>query len=95
MRTTTTSPECQRGISAYVGRADIARRFAAFATLFACLMQLRSVQRFDLDDGGAVVAADPEAHRRGAVVDENPADVGRARQQVVDGLAVAVLSRVT
>src|SRR6266581_6414867 len=43
-----------------------------------------SVQRLELDDRGAVVAADPEGHRRGRVVDEHAPDVGVARQQVVD-----------
>src|ERR1700733_9187919 len=46
-----------------------------------------SVQRLELDDRGAVVAADPEGHRRGAVVDEHAPYVGRARQQIFDELA--------
>jgi hypothetical protein len=39
-----------------------------------------SVQRFDFDDRGAVVAAHPETDWRRAVVDEHPPDVGRTRQ---------------
>src|SRR6266508_7007665 len=46
-----------------------------------------SVQRLELDDRGAVVGADPERYRRGRIVDEHAADVGRARQQVFDHLA--------
>ena len=49
--------------------------------------EVKSVQRFDFDDGGAVIAADPEADRIRAVVDENPPDVGRARQQIIDHFA--------
>src|SRR5262249_49763761 len=47
-----------------------------------------SVERLDLDDGGAVVAADPERDRRRRVVDEHPADVGRPRQQIFHELPV-------
>src|SRR5271154_3330197 len=46
-----------------------------------------SIQRLELDDRGAVVAADPEGHRRGAVVDEHAPNVGRGRQQIFDELA--------
>src|SRR5262245_21749352 len=46
----------------------------------------RLVQRFQLYDRRAVIAADPERHRRGRVVDEHPPDVGLARQQIVDHL---------
>src|SRR5262249_58317195 len=42
------------------------------------------VQRLELDDVGAVVAAYPERHRGRRVVDEDAADVGRLRQQVLD-----------
>src|SRR5262245_45348216 len=43
--------------------------------------------RLDLDDRPAVIAADPKRTRTGAIVDEHPADVGRARQLVLDVLA--------
>jgi hypothetical protein len=46
-----------------------------------------SLQRLDFNDGRAVVASHPEADRRRAVVNEDPPDVGRARQQVIDHLA--------
>src|SRR5262249_52105128 len=46
----------------------------------------RLVERLELDDRRAVVAADPERHRRGRVVDEHAPDVGLARQQVIDHL---------
>src|SRR5436853_73263 len=41
------------------------------------------IERLELDDRGAVIIADPERHRRGGVIDEDAADVGRARQQVL------------
>src|SRR5262249_53302191 len=50
--------------------------------LYAC-----SLLRLKLDERGAVVAADPERHRGRRVVDEDAADVGRLRQQVLDELA--------
>src|SRR5215467_11650120 len=43
-------------------------------------------ERLEPDDGRAVVAADPEGHGRRGVVDVHAADVGVARQQVVDRL---------
>src|SRR6266550_7451462 len=46
-----------------------------------------SVQRFDFKDGSAVVAAYPEADWRRAVIDEDPPDVGRTRQQIIDHFA--------
>ena len=33
------------------------------------------------------IAAHPEAHRRRRIVDEDPADIGRARQQIIDHFA--------
>src|SRR5262245_30250900 len=47
----------------------------------------RLIQRLELDDRGAVVAADPKRDRRGGVVNEHPADVGGARQQIIDDFA--------
>src|SRR5690242_10237777 len=42
------------------------------------------IQRLELDDRRAMVAADPERHGRGRVVDEHAPDIGFSRQQVVD-----------
>src|SRR5690242_5547147 len=42
-----------------------------------------SVERFDLDEVGAVIAADPERHRRRRIVDEHAADVGGLWQQIL------------
>src|SRR6202035_3983211 len=42
------------------------------------------LQRFDLDDRGAVVVADPERDGCGGIVDEHPPDIGTARQEIVD-----------
>ena len=42
------------------------------------------IQRLELDDRRAVVAADPERHRRRRIVDEHAADIGFARQQIFD-----------
>src|SRR5262245_13234985 len=44
-------------------------------------------QRFELDDGRAVVAPDPECHRRRAAVDEHAPHVGRSRQEIRHELA--------
>src|ERR1700685_4761091 len=41
-----------------------------------------SIQRFYLDDRGALVAADPERRPRAAVIDVDAADIGRARQLI-------------
>src|SRR5262245_913404 len=41
----------------------------------------------DLDDRGAVIAADPEGRTRGRVVHEHAAHVGVARQLILDRLA--------
>src|SRR5262245_33000200 len=49
--------------------------------ILACL-----IQRLELDDRGAVVAADPERDRRRGVVDNDAADVGRVRQKIFDEL---------
>src|SRR5262245_28376481 len=46
-----------------------------------------SVQWLHLDQGGAMVAPDPERDRRRRIVDEHGAHVGFARQQVLDRLA--------
>src|SRR5580692_7694341 len=43
-----------------------------------------SLQRLDLHDRGAMVAADPQHRARAGLVDEHAPDVGRARQQVLD-----------
>src|SRR5579871_5997488 len=51
------------------------------------ICDLSSIQRLDLDDRTLVVVADPERHRRGGIVDEDAADVGLARQQILDKLA--------
>src|SRR5262245_53837404 len=45
---------------------------------------LSSVERFELDDAGAVVRADPEHRLPVDVLGEHAADVGRLRQQVFD-----------
>src|SRR5262245_31041580 len=45
------------------------------------------LQRLDLDDRGAVVVADPEHRSRAGLLDEDAADVGRARQQIFGDLA--------
>src|SRR5260370_14865946 len=44
------------------------------------------LQRLDLDDRGAVVAAGPEGDRRRGIVDEHPPYIGGARQQIIDRL---------
>src|SRR5580692_6837056 len=50
-----------------------------------------SIQRLDLDDRGAVVAADPEHRPRAAIVDEDAADIGRARQLIFgDGVGLRI-----
>src|ERR1700728_3626412 len=43
-----------------------------------------SVQRLDLDDRGAVIAADPQHRPGAAIVDEDPPDIGRSRQLIFD-----------
>src|SRR6266478_3910646 len=45
------------------------------------------VERLDLDDGGAVVAADPEHGPAAGFVDEDPPDVGALGQQILRDLA--------
>src|SRR5882672_8735238 len=45
------------------------------------------IERFDLENGGVVVVAGPEGHRRSGVVDENAANIGLARQQILDRLS--------
>src|SRR5712671_2892502 len=47
----------------------------------------RLIQRLQLDEGGAVVAAGPEGDRGGRVVDEHGAHVGLMRQLIFDALA--------
>src|SRR5580700_8272220 len=44
------------------------------------------VQRFDLDEGGLVVAAGPERHGRGRIIDEHAAHIGLGRQLILDAL---------
>src|SRR6266699_4039371 len=46
-----------------------------------------SVQRLNLDDGGAVVVADPERARALRIVDMDTPDMGRARQLIFRVLA--------
>src|SRR6267142_5747014 len=45
------------------------------------------VERLDLHQAGVVIAADPEGHRRGRIVDEHRAHIGVLRHQVFDRLA--------
>src|SRR5690348_5416315 len=45
------------------------------------------IERLDLDDRRAVIAADPQDRPIGRAGDEDAADVGRPRQQIVDDLA--------
>src|SRR5262245_35211324 len=52
----------------------------------ACLLRLELVERLDLHDRGAVIAADPEHRPRSGLLDEHTADIGRARQQVLGEL---------
>src|SRR5579862_326912 len=42
------------------------------------------IQGLELDDRGVVVVAGPQRYRRGAVVDEDAADVGRMRKKIFD-----------
>src|ERR1700761_4911315 len=51
-----------------------------------CVSERALLQRFDLHDRSAVVVADPEADRRGGIVDKDAPDIGAARQQIVDRL---------
>src|SRR5262249_60047252 len=44
------------------------------------------IERLHLDDGGAVVAADPENRPLGGAIHEHAPDIGRARQQIVHDL---------
>src|ERR1700719_1318720 len=48
---------------------------------------LRSVQRFHLDDRGAVIASGPERGWSGRAVDIHAAHIGRAWQQIFGDLA--------
>src|SRR3979411_2187553 len=43
----------------------------------------RLIQRLQLDDGGVVVVAGPEGHRRRRIVDEDAPDIGLLRQQIL------------
>src|SRR5262249_46900907 len=44
------------------------------------------IERLYFDDGGAMVAADPERRPLGGAVHEHAPDIGRARQQIVHDL---------
>src|ERR1700674_2087515 len=46
-----------------------------------------SIQRFDLDDGGAVIVADPEHGLWSVVLHEDAPDIGWTRHQVLGDLA--------
>src|SRR5262249_34812378 len=70
-----------------VPRARICPRADVETSLFRGLVDRTSIHRLDLDDRGAVVAADPERHRAGRVIHEHAADIGRFRQQIFDELA--------
>ena len=50
-------------------------------------LRRRLVKRLDLDDAGAVVAADPEHRPLARTIHEYPPYIGRARQQVIDDFA--------
>src|SRR5882762_4197036 len=65
------APVCSRTIAATVGSVGLKRL----------------VERFDLHDGRAVVAADPERAGAPRIVEIDAADVGRARQHVFRVLA--------
>src|SRR5215470_11607340 len=67
------------------GRRDKARRRRG--DVIQCEPSPLLIERFNLENGGVVVVAGPEGHRRGGVIDENPANVGLARQQVLDRLS--------
>src|SRR5262249_30258828 len=41
------------------------------------------IERFDLDDRSAEIVADPDGHRRFAIIDEHPANVAVAGQKVI------------
>ena len=41
------------------------------------------IERFDLYDRSAEIVADPDCYRRCAIVDEHPADVAVARQEII------------
>src|ERR1700677_4743931 len=62
----------------------LAPRVAALTRATSLPRHRASVERLDLDDGGAVVVAGPERHRRRGVVDVHAADVGDVREQVFD-----------
>src|SRR5437016_5322799 len=47
----------------------------------------RLIERFDFDHRGAQIASDPDRHRRVSIIDEDPANVAAARQQVIRYLA--------
>src|SRR5215471_16889950 len=51
------------------------------------LMCGASVERLDLHDRGAVIAANPEHRARSGLFDEHAPDVGGARQQILGDLA--------
>src|SRR5262249_21290255 len=59
----------------------------AFTPAFDNRRWRTSIHRLDFHDRGAVVAADPERHRRSRVVHQKAADVSRLREQVFDDLA--------
>src|SRR3954468_16307320 len=48
---------------------------------------LALIHWLELDDRGAVIAADPEGDRRRRVVDENAPDIGRARDKIFGKVA--------
>jgi hypothetical protein len=45
------------------------------------------IERLELHNRRAVIAADPEADRRRRIVDEDPPDIGRSRQEIIDHFA--------
>src|ERR1700730_4517478 len=51
------------------------------------LLRKSLVERLDLHQAGVVIAADPEGHRGGRIVDEHRAHIGVLRHQVFDRLA--------
>src|SRR5882672_2449884 len=69
-------------------KEELSRRTPTFSPRIAAAERYRgSVERLYLHDPVVVVAADPERHRRGRVVDEHRAHVGVGRHQVLHRVA--------
>src|SRR6267143_5805125 len=81
------APVCSRTIAATVGPSGLVLRAGSEGRGSLVRVLTNLVERFDLHDGRAVVAADPERSRAHRIVEIDAADVGRARQHVFRVLA--------